>query len=90
MQLTLDIPEDVARSLPLPQEERRQRLQTELACLLYSKGWLSYGQAVRVSGVDYYRFGFELGDRNVPRQMTEEDVEHEMAYAHRQQYVSRL
>jgi predicted HTH domain antitoxin len=90
MQVVLEIPDDVARSLPLPQEERRQRLQTEMACLLYSKGWLSFGQAVRVSGCDYYRFGIELGDRNIPRQMTEADVDHDLAYADRQQHVSHL
>ena len=49
MQLTLSIPDDVARALPLPQDERRRRLQLELGCLLYAKGWLSYGQAARVS-----------------------------------------
>lgn len=90
MQVTLDIPDDVAAGLPLPHEERQQRLQTEMACLLYAKGWLSYGQAVRVSGLDYYRFGLELGDRNIPRHFTDADVEHDLAYASRQQHVSAL
>jgi predicted HTH domain antitoxin len=90
MQLTLEIPDDVARALPLPEGERQQRLQTEMACLLYAKGWLSYGQAVRVSGLDYHRFGLELGDRNIPRNQTAADVEHDLAYASRQQHVSGL
>ena len=90
MQLTLSIPDDVARALPLPQDERRRRLQVELGCLLYAKGWLSYGQAARVSECDAYRFGLELGDRNIPRNLTDADVEHDLADASRQQYVSRL
>lgn len=90
MQLTLEIPDDIVRGLPLPADERQRRLQVELGCLLYAKGWLSYGQAARVAECDAYRFGLELGDRNIPRNLSEKDVEHELAYASRQLYVSRL
>lgn len=38
MELTLKIPEVVARALPLPAEEQERRLQIEMACLLYAKG----------------------------------------------------
>ncbi len=88
MELTLRIPEDVARALPLPAEEQERRLQTEMACLLYAKGWLSYGQAAGLSGLDHYRFGLELGDRNIPRHYTEAEADHDLEYARRQQYIA--
>jgi len=88
MQLTLDIPDDVLRSLPVPREEQRHRLQTEMACLLYAKGWLSFGQAARVAGMDQHRFGLELGDRSIARHYSAQDVEDDLAYASRQQHVS--
>lgn len=88
--LTLEAPDDVVRALPLPEGEVQGRLQIELACLLYGKGWLSYGQAVRLSGLDYHRFSLELGDRNIPRNYTAAEVEHDLAYASRQQHVSSL
>lgn len=90
MEVTLRIPDELARALPLPAEEQQARLQMEMACLLYSKGWLSYGQAVRLSGLDHYRFGLELGDRNIPRHYTEAEIDHDLDYASRQQHVSRF
>jgi predicted HTH domain antitoxin len=90
MEVTLRIPDELARALPLPAEERQARLQTEMACLLYAKGWLSFGQAVRLAGTDHYRFALELGDRNIPRHFTEAEIDHELEYARRQQYISRL
>ena len=90
MQLTLDIPDELLRALPVPREEQQRRLQTELACLLYAKQWLSFGQAARVAGLDQRRFGLELGDRDIPRRYSPQDVEDDLAYASRQQHVSRL
>lgn len=90
MQLTLEVPDDVMRALPVPPEERRQRLQTELACLLYAKGWLSFGQGAQLAALSHDRFGWELGDRGIPRHYTEADLEHDLAYARDQRHVSDL
>lgn len=84
MDLILKVPDEVARCLPLPSAEREQRLQTEMACLLYSKGWLSFGQAVCLAGLDHHRFGLELGELGIPRQYNEAEVDHDLAYARRQ------
>ena len=90
MDVVVTVPDELARALPLPADEQQQRLQTELACLLYAKGWLSFGQAARLSGLDQYRFGLELGDRQIPRHYTEAEAAHDMAYANRQQHVADL
>jgi predicted HTH domain antitoxin len=88
MDVTLKIPDEVARALPLPPNEQEERLQLELACLLYAKGWLSFGQAARLSGADHYRFAYELGDRSIPRNYSEEEIDHDLDYARHQQHVS--
>ena len=46
--------------------------------------------AARVAGLDHFRFGTELGARDIPRHYSEADAEDDLAYANRQQYVSRL
>ena len=81
MALILEIPDELARALPLPSEEREQRLQTEMACLLYAKGWLSFGQAAKLSGLDRHRFSAELAAREIPRQYSEAEVDHDLGYA---------
>lgn len=90
MEVTLTIPDEVARSLPLPADEQQSRLQLEMACLLYAKGWLSFGQAMRLSSIDHNRFGLELGDRGIARHYTEAEAEHDLEYARRQQHVADL
>lgn len=87
--LTLEIPDDLATALPFPPEERHQRLRTELACTLYAKEWLSFGQAANLAGLSQERFAWELGDRDIPRHYSAEDAETDLAYARRQQHVAR-
>jgi predicted HTH domain antitoxin len=60
----------------------------ELTCLLYAKNWLNFGQAARVAGLDHFRFGTELGERDIPRHFSEADAEDDLAYANRQKHVS--
>ena len=89
MPLTLEIPDELATALPFPPEERQKRLSIELACTLYGRDWLSFGQGARLADLSQERFAWELGERNIARHYTELDAEHDLAYASRQQYVSR-
>jgi hypothetical protein len=45
MNITLHIPDSVARSLRIPEAEAEERLRQELAAVLYARGLLSFGQA---------------------------------------------
>lgn len=90
MELVFKVPDEVARALPLPQDEKLPRLQTELACLLYGKGWLSYGQAATLSGLSHDRFGLELGSRAIPRNYSADDLDHDLAYARGEQHIADL
>jgi predicted HTH domain antitoxin len=80
MSITLEFDEQTLASLPLGPGERERLMQIELACRFYANGWLSYGQGVQMSALDYYAFGVALAERGIPRPygMTEaiEDVAH--------------
>ncbi len=59
--------EAVLEFLPLAPGARERHMQIELSCRYYGKGWLSFGQATRMAGLDQYAFGAELVERGIPR-----------------------
>jgi hypothetical protein len=59
-------------------------MKIELACRYYAKGWLSFGQAARLAGLDNHSISAELGERGIPRNLTLEDAEADVADARRQ------
>ena len=74
MTFHLDIPESIADSIRLPIREIEPRLRTELAIALYAQGILSFGKAAELAGVSRYAFGDLIGDRNIPRHYTADDL----------------
>jgi len=83
MSITLEIDEDALRALPLKPGEREEHMKTELACRYYAKGWLSFGQAARLAGLDHYAIAAEMTARGIPRNLTLADAEAEIADARR-------
>ena len=81
MSITLDFDEQTLASLPLQPGERERRMQIELACRFYAKGWLSLGQAARMANLDRYALGAALAERDIPRQYTTFDLEADLRYA---------
>ena len=81
MTFHLDIPESVAHSIRLPLPEVEPRLRTELAIALYAQGILSFGKASELAGTSRYAFADLIGDRNIPRHYTEDDLRHDLDYA---------
>jgi predicted HTH domain antitoxin len=81
MTFHLDIPESVAHSIRLPRLEVEPRLRTELAIALYAQGILSFGKASELAGTSRYAFADLIGDRNIPRHYTEDDLRHDLDYA---------
>lgn len=81
MRIHLDIPESVANSIRLPQAEAQQRLRTELAIALYGQGILSFGKAAELAEVSRFTFAESLGDRNMGRHYTEQDLAGDIEYA---------
>jgi predicted HTH domain antitoxin len=84
MALHLDIPESIVQSLRLPAAEIEPRLRAELAVGLYAQGILSFGKASELAEIPRIAFADLLGQRNIPRHYTDEDLAQDLAYARRQ------
>lgn len=83
MSITLEVDEQTLRALPLAPGEREQHMKIELACRYYGKGWLSFGQAARMADLDHYSMACELTARGIPRNLTIDDAQVDIADARR-------
>jgi len=81
MSLTLQIPDEIASALRVPEPEQERRLALELACSLYAGELLSAGKAAQLAGLSRLVFGEELGRRGIARHYTEGDLATDLAYA---------
>ena len=81
MRIQLEIPEEIAQAIRLPEERMKQDLLVELAVALYSQGFLSFGKARELAGMGKYEFGHLLGKRGVPRHYGTEELEEDLAYS---------
>jgi predicted HTH domain antitoxin len=81
MSLLLEIPDQVAQAIRLPLLERHQQVMTELALALYARGILSFGKARELTTLSHAEFGRLLGQRDIPRHYTEQELEDDIAYA---------
>lgn len=75
------IPDDIFEALKIPEKEREQELQIELAVSLYARGALSFGKARELAGLSKEAFQRELGKREVERHYTETELEEDRRYA---------
>ncbi len=78
--LVLRIPEDVAAALRLPPAQAERELRTELALALYARQILPLGKARRLAGLTRRDFEELLGERQVPRAYTDDDLDDDLAY----------
>jgi len=79
--ITVDIPDDVASSLRLPPDTAEKEVRKELALTLYARRLLPLGKARKLSGLSRRDFEALLGERRVPRDYTEEELEEDLRYA---------
>ena len=70
MSITLELDEESLRMLPLGPGERERHMQIELACRYYARGWMTFGQAARMAGLDHFAFAVELAERGIARDYT--------------------
>jgi len=80
---TIDVPGDVYDALNVPEDEREDVLRRELAVALYREGILSVGKARELSGLSRREFHRLLGEREVDRYYTAEELEEDRGYARR-------
>ena len=84
MTLQLSIPDSILQAIRLPEQRIEQELLHELAIALYSQELLSFGKARELARMDKYEFGQLLAQRGVLRHYGAEELEDDLAYAHRQ------
>lgn len=80
MSVTLDIPDDVLATLPMPEQERKGYLLLEIACALYARDLLSLGRAAELAGMPKITFGQEIRRRGISRHYTDAELEADLAY----------
>lgn len=75
MQITIEIPEELVRSIRLPEEEIPARLKVELAIRLYRKKMLNFGKARKLAEMTYWDFYEVLGKEGVARHYDINDLD---------------
>ncbi len=79
--LVMRIPGDIVDALRLPPDEVEDTLHKELALALYQRGVLSSGKASVLAGMGRWEFEELLGQRQIRRHYTEENLEEDIEYA---------
>ncbi len=80
--LTLEVPPEVVDAVRLPPGEMQKELLKELALGLYRRGVLSLGKARVLANLTRWELEQLLGEREIPRHYTEEDLDEDLALAH--------
>jgi predicted HTH domain antitoxin len=81
MSIILEIPDTISRAMRLPKKAQKRQLKTELALSLYAQGILGFGKACELAEISQSAFGALLGQRGIPRQYDEQDIQDDIAYA---------
>jgi predicted HTH domain antitoxin len=81
MNISLNIPDSIVRSLRLPEREAEPRLRSELALALYAQGLLSFGKASELAGISRFLFADTATQRGIPRHYSQEELTQDSAYA---------
>lgn len=80
---TIDVPQDVYDALNVPEGERDEVLRRELAVTLYRERILSFGKARELAGLSHREFHRLLGEREIDRHYTSEELAEDLEYARR-------
>lgn len=79
----IEIDDEIYEALNLPAEDRDAAVKTELAISLYDRGILSFGKARALADRSKPEFHRLLGDREIERHYTEDELEEDLDYAKR-------
>ena len=79
MKITLELPEEVIKTLNILKNELSSELRIQLARYLYEKGKLSFGKARELAGLSVWEFMDRLKENQIPLKYDiidfEEDLE---------------
>ena len=78
---SIDLPAGVLDAIAAPPEDREPIVRQELAVSLYREEYLSFGKARELAGLSKAAFQWLLGEREVERHYTEDDLALGVEYA---------
>lgn len=78
---SIDLPAGVLDAIAAPPEEREPIVRQELAVSLYREEYLSFGKARELAGLSKAEFHRLLGEREVERHYTADDLALDVEYA---------
>jgi len=78
---SIDLPPDVLDAIAAPPEDREPIVRQELAVSLYREGYLSFRKSRELAGFSKTAFHQLLGEREVERHYTEDDLALDDEYA---------
>jgi predicted HTH domain antitoxin len=81
MQVTVDLPDELAGVLHEWEPHEDRALLVETVCGLYARGRISGGKAARLLGLDRFAFQQELAKREIAQHYTMEELQHDLAFA---------
>ena len=81
MTIVLEIPDTISRAMHIPRKAQKRQLKTELALSLYAQGILGFGKSCELAEMSQMEFGILLGQRGIPRQYDDQDIQDDIAYA---------
>ncbi len=79
--IQIEIPKEIAKSLKMPFDLIEKRLKEELAIHLYKEGFLSFGKARELAVLTKWQFAEKLGEKQVPRRYTKDDLDEDLTFA---------
>lgn len=80
---TIEVPSDIYDALNIPDDKRNDVLRNELAISLYREGILSFGKARELADISHREFHQLLGDRQIERHYTSNDLDDDLEYTRR-------
>ncbi len=80
--IQIEIPKEIMLSLKMPSEFAKQQITEELAVHLYRRGFLSFGKARQLTGMNKWEFSERLGNLQIPRHYEQGDLEEDIKFAY--------
>lgn len=81
MEVSLNIPEELAELLREVETRDERALLVEAVCGLYSRCRIGAGRAARLLGMSRHEFREEVAKRGIPIQHSLEELRHDIAFA---------
>jgi len=79
MDIVIEIPKDILRSMKVPEKELPDRLKIELALRLYQSGVLTFGKARSLAGMTKWDFQSLLGKEGIHMRYDVQDLEKDLS-----------